>query len=202
MKLTTSPLMLSMHAEVSRLRLAAASAVTLEVDTFPLDEQYYPSQGTAIMLMNHHLSLDHEIWAAARPSAVKLSLEVFWVKRFLMSEGKYRVEGISNLWFPWGGRQHMCPGRHLARNIAIGTFAVLFEGYDCELLHLEKAEDVIPPLRGLASGTLTPKGKIAVRLRRESRKVQSSKREKCFNFAQWRLHTAPMFCYDKRFIES
>lgn len=65
--------------------------------------------------------------------------------------------------------ENRCPGRHFARNIGIVTLAVLLGEFQCEVLDVEGASKMDPPLKDFAFGTMKPTGKVPGRIRRRQR---------------------------------
>jgi hypothetical protein len=61
-KLSSTPLMQSMHAESTRLRNAVSFSRFVETDSFMLDDRYYVPKDTAILVMAHQLGLHTESW--------------------------------------------------------------------------------------------------------------------------------------------
>jgi cytochrome P450 len=65
---------------------------------------------------------------------------------------------------PFGGGCHICPGRRFAKVVVLLTVAMMALWYDIELLSDVKSGQM--SMRNFGFGTLGPKGRIAVRMRR------------------------------------
>lgn len=178
-----------MHAEIGRLRMATGAIRTNEVHNFKLDEKWLIPKGMSVMIFSHDLALNTELWANARPQTVARPLEEFWAERFLVPDkptnqerkttivpekigtGRFSMEGVSALHTTFGGGQHLCPGRYLARAVQAGTLAVLLCEYEIELSDPDDVEYVLPLVRELAYGTVKPRDKIRVRIRKREAKI-------------------------------
>lgn len=64
------------------------------------------------------------------------------------------------------GGQHLCPGRHLAKNIQLATLAVFLSKYETELIDPVGSEQLMPSVRNEAYGKMEPLGKIPLRIRK------------------------------------
>lgn len=178
--LTSLPILQSMHAEIGRLRMATGAIRTSEVDNFKLDDNWIVAKGTSVMIFSHDLALNTELWVNARPQIVERPLEEFWPDRFIIPEksakegkgqvrtGRFSMEGVGTLHVTFGGGQHLCPGRYLAKAVQAGTLAVLLSEYEVQLSDPESAEQVIPPVREAAYGTVRPLDKVRVRIRKRT----------------------------------
>jgi hypothetical protein len=178
--LTAHPIIQSMHAEVGRLRMATGTMRTNGVDNFKLDENWTVPKGTSVMIFSHDLGLNTELWANARPQTIDKPLDQFWPERFIIPDkntntipskdeirkGRFSMEGVGGLHVPFGGGQHLCPGRYFAKAVQAGTLAVLLNEYEIQLSDPEDAETTIPPVREAAYGTVRPLNKVRIRIRK------------------------------------
>ncbi|KAF2013366.1 cytochrome P450 [Aaosphaeria arxii CBS 175.79] len=171
-KLGTIPLLQSLHSEVLRLRLATATARTVEQTDVQLDDQYKLTKGTTAFVFSRPLALNHALWSQARPLTVSKPLKDFWAERFLTADGRFSVEGISGCWVPFGGGTHICPGRHFAKNVALSTLALLLGENEVELVDWSVLDEVLPEEEGLAMGFIRPKVDVPVRLRKRKGFIQ------------------------------
>jgi len=186
--ITALPIIQSMHAEIGRLRMATGTVRTNEVHNFKLDEKWLIPKGMNIMIFSHDLALNTELWAKARPQTVERPLDEFWAERFLIPEkpasgaksttvpekigsGRFSMEDVEALHTTFGGGQHLCPGRYLARAVQAGTLAVLLCEYEIELSDPDDVELILPSVRELAYGTVKPLDKIRVRIRKREAKA-------------------------------
>ncbi|KAK3682774.1 cytochrome P450 [Podospora appendiculata] len=82
---------------------------------------------------------------------------------------RFSMDGLLGLWIPYGGGDHICPGRHLAKRQILLTFAALFTKFDLELTFPSPsaAADVKPDMRHAGFGALPPLGKVPFRMRRK-----------------------------------
>ncbi|KAI0545637.1 cytochrome P450 [Xylaria curta] len=87
-------------------------------------------------------------------------------KRRLASERRFSTDGLLGLWIPYGGGDHMCPGRHFAKHEIMLTFALLFSEFDLELATTQ-AHDIRPNMKFMPFGALPPAGKVPFRMRRK-----------------------------------
>ncbi|TGJ80538.1 hypothetical protein E0Z10_g8215 [Xylaria hypoxylon] len=78
---------------------------------------------------------------------------------------RFTLDGLEGTWVPYGGGHLMCPGRFLAKNAIIFTFAMLLKDYDVELL----TKSVVTSSRSFGIGTEQPRDPVPFRLRRQSR---------------------------------
>ncbi|KAF4636515.1 hypothetical protein G7Y89_g1582 [Cudoniella acicularis] len=187
-KLCAVPLLQSMHAEIGRLRMAIPTARSSETSDFRLDEDYVISKGTRIIVFSHSLAFNTVAWARARPQTIIKPLGEFWAERFLIPEKnvtgnttenqatktssfvpkRFSMEGLGALHITFGGGHHLCPGRHLAKSIQIGTLAILLSEYEMELIDPVMAERMTPPAQPKAFGALMPGGNVPIRIRRRT----------------------------------
>ncbi|KAK0634376.1 cytochrome P450 [Bombardia bombarda] len=84
---------------------------------------------------------------------------------------RFSMDGLLGLWIPYGGGDHICPGRHFAKQEIILTFAALFTLFDIELAFdsPDAAARVHPDMKHAPFGALPPVGKVPFRMRRKVR---------------------------------
>lgn len=78
---------------------------------------------------------------------------------------QFSLHGLGGGWIPYGAGEFMCPGRHLAKQEMIGSFAIFLANYEVQL----KVPDGWVPKSDtsfFATGTLPPLGQIPFRIRR------------------------------------
>jgi cytochrome P450 len=167
--LTSVPLLQSMNTEISRLRMPTPVARSCESSDFQLDDNHTIPRGTRVLMFSHAPALNTEAWAKGRPHTVTRPLNEFWAERFLVPDKKnetsrFSTEGVNGLLTTFGGGHHLCPGRHLAKDVQIGILSVLLNEYEVEFVDLEGVEKLIPSVP-VAFGSREPSGRIPVRIR-------------------------------------
>jgi cytochrome P450 len=80
------------------------------------------------------------------------------------SDGKpsFSAEGLEASYFPYGGGQSICPGRHLAKNIIITTAAMMASEFDIEFL----TDSLVLDKWRYGLGLAAPTNDIQFRIRR------------------------------------
>lgn len=183
-KLNEQPFVQSACAEVLRLRVAISMVRSNEFKDVHLGEYRIPKQMT-MLLFSRMAALNRDAWAVVRPSTLGRPLEEFWAERFLVqvessstsnnqsapsaaakTERQFSLDGLAGCWIPFGGGQRMCPGRHFAKHEIIGTFALMFQMFDIEVVNAQQAKTLEPDLRWAPYGGLPPAGQLQVRMRR------------------------------------
>lgn len=177
--LTSVPLFKSMHTEITRLRTTTGTIRVNESNNFVLDGDWTIHKGTEIRILSQDLALDTSAWTNARPQTVERPLTDFWADRFIVAtnnktkkekdvirSGPFSTEGLDKLLTAFGGGPHLCPGRSLAQVIQCSTLSVLLCEYEIQLSDAEEAELAVPPVPGLAFGTVKPLGPIRMRIRK------------------------------------
>lgn len=143
-KITSSPLLQSVYAEILRMRVSAFLSRSPAQDntSYNLGNYALKDDGQAILLlpMAHH---NPDLWKQERQ---KVSLDKFWSDRFLdvesNGEEKFSTKALQeNAWFPYGGGSFICPGKALAKQQMLAA-TVLFSAYfDMEMLDGVPASD-------------------------------------------------------------
>lgn len=177
--LTAIPLFKSMYTEISRLRTTTCTIRVNESEDFALDGDWTIPKGTEIRILSQDLALDTSAWTNARPQTVERPLTEFWVDRFIVfsghktkkgkdaiRSGPFSIESVDKLLTAFGGGPHLCPGRFMAQVLQCGTLSVLLCEYEIQLSDAEEAEMAVPPVPGLAFGTVKPLGPIRMRIRK------------------------------------
>lgn len=176
--LASIPVFSSLHTEVSRLRTATVVVRVNDADRFALDSDWSIPKGMEIRLFSHDLALNTHLWAQARPGTVEKPLQVFWPERFIVPSeraqerkgdirtGTFSTESVGALLTAFGGGPHLCPGRLLVKTIQAGTLAVLLSEYEIQLSDPESTEGILPPVPGVAYGTIKPLQPVRMRIRK------------------------------------
>jgi len=135
-----------------------------------------------ILINTRLLHMDEEVW---NTKAGQQPLDRFWAERFLVDprdetsgptkkifrpaenpgRGVYfSADGLEGAWIPYGGGQHACPGRLLAKRIMLLSTAFLVRTFDIEILADERAQTFGSPRFGF--GVSKPAGPIRFKIRR------------------------------------
>ena len=77
----------------------------------------------------------------------------------------FSLEGTAGGWIPYGMGRFMCPGRFLAKQEMIGSFAVFFNSYEVELRVPEEWAPRVN-LKFFGTGAMPPLGKAPFRIRK------------------------------------
>lgn len=80
----------------------------------------------------------------------------------------FSLNGLAGGWIPYGAGEFMCPGRHLAKQEMIGSFAMFHANYEVQLRTPEGWMPK-PDMSFFATGTMPSLGKIPFRVRRRSK---------------------------------
>lgn len=168
-KLTNNPLLQSIYAETLRLHVVTLITRSVKQD-FSLNGWLFPKNRMVIMPGHvEHMSPD---WNSADG---KHPYNEFWAERFIASDSRnenpqksaaFSLDGRQGMWIPFGLGEHICPGRHFAKQEMILNFAVLTSAFDFELS--------TPPgwrpdnsMDRYGLGTMHPKQKTPFRVRRK-----------------------------------
>ncbi|KAI1451393.1 cytochrome P450 [Annulohypoxylon moriforme] len=190
-KLTAQPLLQSTYAEVLRLYITLAVSRIAEYEDIQVAGYTIPKDSFMI-IYNRSLALNEEAWIQAGRTLRK-PLTEFDAERFLVdpdwtrpefakerdaektpekksttsSERRFSMDGLLGLWIPYGGGDHICPGRHFAKHEMLLTFVILLTKFDVELT-LPSASEVLPDTKFAPYGALPPTCKVPCRIRRRA----------------------------------
>lgn len=191
-KLTIQPLLQSTYAEVLRLYVAIAASRVAEYNDINVAGYVIPKD-SYMVIYSRSSALDHAAWARAGRTLIK-PLEEFDAERFLVDQDwvrpslagfrkpghtpardpdspqpkkRFTVEGLLGLWYPYGGGDRICPGRHYAKHQMVLSFATIFSKFDLELIGSE-ASKAAPNMRYAPFGALPPVGKIPFRIKKKA----------------------------------
>lgn len=178
-RILQQPLLQSAYAETLRMRVTIALPRTCEYEEFDFFG-YKIKKNEHLLIFTSPVVQDDEAWTRAGKPPLK-PFEDFWAERFLApkdgskqkmgneepEELEFSLRGLAGRWMPYGGGQHLCPGRHYAKSQIIGSFAFFFAKYDLELLNHIGKGGVQPDLRWFPMGSLPPDRKVPFRIRRK-----------------------------------
>lgn len=181
-RILQQPLLQSAYAETLRMRVAIALPRTCEYEDFDFFGHKI-KKNEHLLIFTSPVVRDDEGWTCAGKPPLR-PFEEFWAERFLapkdgskqkMGDEKpedleFSLRGLAGRWMPYGGGQHLCPGRHYAKSQIIGSFAFFFANYDLELLNSAGKGSVEPDMRRFPTGTLPPDRKVPFRIRRKPSK--------------------------------
>ncbi|KAK4238695.1 cytochrome P450 [Achaetomium macrosporum] len=184
--IVSSPLSQSIYAEALRIHVVMFHNRSPNLHDYRLGQFTLRKGGVVTlpsMIASHHAGL----WGDVRTAGGKRPLDAFWADRFLVPDEKedkvaadagerkmkFSTEGLEGAWIPYGGGSFICPGRHLAKRLIIGTAAVFAAYFDMEPVH------GVPPMddRFFGLGTMPPAGHVPVRIRRRLGVVQPLRRQ-------------------------
>ena len=177
-KLTSQPLLQSMHAEVLRKYVAVYIARTTEYgETQVLDYQISKSKFLVINSAIAHM--DERNWNLG--SRGEYPVRKFWGERFLTqstetsdeandnndrAKPKYSLSQYKGAWVPFGGGIHQCPARHWVKTKMLVSLAMISGTFEIELLN--RPEDLKVDLAKYGLGALNPGEKAPFRIRRRT----------------------------------
>lgn len=193
-KLGNDPLLQSIFAEVTRLRVVGIIPRYTVGGDFQLGEWSIP-EGSFLGLPSRAGAMNKEFWNAGT-SEDPHPLDKFWADRFLIypydpqsgplrkdrsppgissttmegessEEPRFSLKGLKDVYTPFGGGSSLCPGRHFARQEVLSTLARLVLQYDIELDVPETWEPRMDPAF-FPTGTLPPLDKVPFRIRRRA----------------------------------
>ncbi|KAI1739028.1 cytochrome P450 [Xylaria scruposa] len=196
-KLTSQPLLQSVYAEVLRLYVASGVArvvrhTDIDVAGYKIPKNSYIRMYSRSMAFDHRAWL----LAGRQPEKSleefdpnRFLVETTW-KRPSHSNGgseapqeapvvpmktsdsskmkrRFSMEGLLGLWIPYGGGDHVCPGRHFAKHEILMTFAAMLSEFDIELEH-PNSKGTLPNMKYATFGALPPASKVPFRIRRRN----------------------------------
>ena len=183
-RITDTPLMQSLQAEIRRLRVSTVTTRTSEIDTVQLDEQWMLPKDITVLLFSQDISLHRGLWAKARPGSVSRPLSEFWAERFLISNraksslkserkqtkdnietGSFSMEALEPLDLVFDSVDHLGLGRDYLGAVQAATLAVFLTEFELQLCDPEAVDGAVPPVGEVAFGMGEPLEKVAVRIR-------------------------------------
>ncbi|KAK5631973.1 hypothetical protein RRF57_007687 [Xylaria bambusicola] len=186
--LGSNPLLSSIYAETLRLHVKTYTIIYSSHSNVPLGRYLLPK--SSVGLVNSHFShMNTDFWNTQNGLH---PLDSFWADRFItdpadQSSGPlsperrkittasatqivsrehsglhFSTDGLDGSWIPYGGGRLMCPGRFLAKNSMIFTFATLVSEFDIEF----KVDNIELESKSFGFGTDSPKKPVPFRIRR------------------------------------
>lgn len=184
--------MQSIYAETLRLRMGLLINRTSQSKEVRMGPWRFPPNAP-IAISTTTAATNAEIWNDARG---KHPLDRFWADRFLVfpddpesgplrkplrvlnakklptasgdaaSAPTFSLDGLAGGWIPYGAGEFMCPGRHLAKQEMIGSFAMFLASYEVQL-KMPEGWRPEPDMSFFATGTMPPLGSIPFRVRKK-----------------------------------
>ena len=192
--LGSDPLLQSIFAETTRLRVVGIIARTVVGGDFQLGKWSIP-QGSLVGLSSRAGALNKDVWNAGTESDPH-PLEEFWEERFLIyPENPYSgplrkheatsspkwpetskepqdapifsLQGLQGAYIPFGGGLGICPGRHFAKQEVTCTIARFVLNYD---VAIQASTEWRPRMDRsfFPGGSLPPKDRVPFSIRRRS----------------------------------
>lgn len=189
-RLTTQPLLQSTYAEVLRLFIAGVVSRVAEYEDISIAGYTIPKDSYLIMY-SRTMALNYDAWTQAGRT-IRKPLEEFDAERFLVSSSwtrpgfpratdarrtstedpiellskrRFSLDGLLGIWIPYGGGDHICPGRQFAKHGIVLTFAVLLSKFDFELTSSDTSK-IQPDMKFAPFGALPPTCNTPFRIRR------------------------------------
>ncbi|KAL8783455.1 MAG: hypothetical protein Q9195_009384 [Heterodermia aff. obscurata] len=185
-KLEAHPLLLSMYAETLRFGVQIHVPRNAPHSDQKVGNLVIP-QNKMILINTWLAHTDETIWNTKNGI---FPLTQFWARRFLVDpkdptsgptkkqapdikdlirrddDVYFTTEGLEGAWIPFGGGQHACPGRLLAKRIMLLSSAVMVALFDIELLTNGQTPKFASPRFGL--GVRKPEDRLPFRIKRRS----------------------------------
>ena len=166
--LCSEPLLQSVYAETLRLHVAIFILRSSDRNDVDIRGWRIP-RGAPILVSGYNAQMASEDWNPNNDPHTK-PVNDFWAERFLQdprSDGDeaFCLKDRANNWLPYGAGQRVCPGRHFAKLEIISSLAIMLTLFDIEIL--DKANRIpVNDMEGFGFGTLWPKEKTPIRMRR------------------------------------
>ena len=168
--LCSEPLLQSVYAETLRLHVAIFILRSTDRKDVDIGGCRIP-RSAAILVSGYNAQMAADDWVAKDDPHVKPVSE-FWAERFLQGstvkgDPTFSLKDRGSTWLPYGGGQRVCPGRHFTKVEMISSLALMLNIFDIEILDVASR---IPTndMTGFGFGTLWPKEKMPVRIRRRA----------------------------------
>ncbi|KAL4961164.1 cytochrome P450 [Aspergillus stella-maris] len=158
--LEKNPLLLSIYAETLRFGVQIHIPRCSPHHDLQVGDSIIPMN--KLVLINTWLShMDDSVW---NTRSGQYPLNGFWPRPWTGKPGNRKGYVLEGIWIPYGGGQHACPGRILARRIMLLTVAMITTFFDIELLAPSSALEFVSPRFGF--GVKKPAGRVPFRIRR------------------------------------
>ncbi|KAL2060528.1 hypothetical protein VTL71DRAFT_9169 [Oculimacula yallundae] len=178
LKLCEEPLMSSIYAETLRLRVAVLIVRQPSIDNFSF-RGWHIKKDEVLSLSTRTEAMNEDVWNSSSHPLTEFYSDRFIVdpndpssgpfkeQKVKTKDGKpyFALDGSSNgAWIPYGGGNHLCPGRHFAKREIITTIALLLSAYDMDLINEEKDKPEVD-MKCFGFGTMPPDRPVAFRIR-------------------------------------
>jgi hypothetical protein len=150
-KLIQLPLLNSMYSETLRMYVDVLVTRTINRSfTVPSSHAGHPGylleKGNIAMAPSYMSHRDPNFWSSYGDEATDPDI---WHARRFLHQGRYSTSGTSNRLFPYGGGNHMCPGRIFAKQEILAAIAIVLLTFD---IHVGEGESM-PGIRKAYNGT-------------------------------------------------
>lgn len=166
--LCSEPLLQSVYAETLRLHVAIFILRSSDRKDVDIGGWHIP-RNAAILVSSYNAQMSADDWITKDDPHVRPVSE-FWPERFLLEptpkgDPTFSLKDRAGTWLPYGGGQRICPGRHFTKLEMISSLAIMLTLFDIEIFNVASK---IPTndTRGFGFGSMWPKEKMPVRMRR------------------------------------
>ncbi|CZT52281.1 uncharacterized protein RSE6_13579 [Rhynchosporium secalis] len=179
LKLCEEPLFSSVYAETLRLRVAVIIVRQPSIDNFSF-RGWHIKKDEVLSLSTRTEAMNEDVWNSSTHPLTEFYSDRFIVDTNDPDSGPFKgnkvknkdrkpyfaLDGSSNgAWIPYGGGNHLCPGRHFAKREIITTVALLLSAYDMELIDEEKGKPAVD-MKCFGFGTMPPNRPVPFRIQR------------------------------------
>jgi hypothetical protein len=180
----STPLIQSLQAEVSRLRVAQYMICTNSSAEVPVGSEWTLPKGGNAISFSHDVALNDKAWANAQSRNVEKPLNEFWAERFLapnkdtsnaqgqrksrdsLHKARFDAQNLELLIPALSDNQAFGLASDYVKAMQAATLAVLLSEFEIQLCDPDLIDAAMPDMRGSAFGQVRPKEKIAVRIRK------------------------------------
>ncbi|KAL9130023.1 MAG: hypothetical protein Q9175_007129 [Cornicularia normoerica] len=130
-KLCSGQLLQSSYAETLRLYMAVGLMRIPSHKVYILGKWRFPQDHLIVMSNRTAHHNEENAKDTATPYASRNEAHSNQQKEH--DKPRFSMEGLAGSWVPYGGGQHLCPGRFFAKNEMMAAFALISSAYDVEL---------------------------------------------------------------------
>jgi hypothetical protein len=178
------PLIQSLQAEVSRLRVAQYMICTNPSAEIPVGSEWTLPKGCNAIYFSHDVALNDKAWVDAQSRTIEKPLNEFWAERFLApnkntsnvqgnrksrdspQEARFDAQDLELLIPALSDDQAFGLASDYVKAMQAATLAVLLSEFEIQLCDPDLIDAAMPDMQGSAFGQVRPRGKIAVRIRK------------------------------------